>query len=212
MAAEQEARQQQFAQNGGQNGTNGQGGNGTGNREARDRDHRDQRPWRDDRIQDAGSGDQPDLPAVIDFADGENSGLVETPEAAVDTAPRREDRPRRNDRNDGRDRNRNRDDNRPGRGPRQTDAVTPEAGAAPDEKLQPVAPSEVTSETSSTVVAAPVVLDPVAAEASAPKAEASAPKAEAEAEAKPRRPRASRKPKEAGASDPAGGDPREAAE
>ena len=81
MAAEQEARQQQFAQNGGQGGgqngnqngtqSGGQNGNPNGNRDRdsrerdnRDRDQRDARPWRDDRGPDAGSGDQPDIPAV----------------------------------------------------------------------------------------------------------------------------------------------------
>lgn len=211
MAAEQEARQQQFSQNGGQNGgqngNTGQGGNGTANRDQRDRD---QRPWREDRAQDAGSGDQPDLPAVIDFADGEN-GLVETPEAAVDPAPRREDRPRRNDRNDGRDRNRNRDDNRGERGPRRTEAASAEAGAEPVAVAkQQAQPQPAPQPKPQPAAEAPKAAEPAPPKAEAPKADA--PKADApkaDADAKPRRPRAPRKPKEAGKAE---GDPREAAE
>lgn len=90
MAAEQEARQQQYQQNG--------GGNGNGNREFRDyRDQRENR-WRDDRAQDPGAGEQPDVPNV-EVAGDDASGLVETPEAAP--VPR-EDRPRRDDRNNNR--------------------------------------------------------------------------------------------------------------
>lgn len=207
MAAEQEARQQQFAQNGGQNGNNAQGnanGNNNGNRDRdnrdrdnRDRDQRDQRPWRDDRTQDAGGGEQPDIPAVIDFNEGDSgNGLVETPEAPVEPQPRREDRPRRNDRNEGRDRNRNRDDNRPDRGPRQPAANATENAPKPE--------------------AAPASTPAPAEAASAPASDDLAPQPTADVPAKPRRPRAPRKPKEAGsaegASDGSGGDPREAAE
>ena len=190
MAAEQEARQQQYAQNGNPNGghynNNNNNNNSSGNR---DRDSRDNRPWREDRSADSGNGDQPDVPAAIDFADGD-SGLVETPEAAKDPNPRREERPRRNDRNDGRERNRNRDENRPERGARPAEATAP-AQVEP----APAASPQVTAvaEPVPTAVPAPV---PVATETDAP--------------AKPRRPRAPRKPKDAGATDGSG--PREAAE
>lgn len=76
MAAEQEARQQQFSQNGG----NGNGNGGGGSRDFRDRD-RDRSDFRDPAAQ-----DQPTMAEVIDPSSGD-SGLVETPEA------RRRDRP-----------------------------------------------------------------------------------------------------------------------
>jgi hypothetical protein len=226
MVAEQEARQQQFSQNGGQNGNHnggqngnqnggqagGQNGNQNGNpnnnreRDNRDRDQRDSRDnrqWRDDRAMDAGSGEQPDIPASVAFAVDDEIGLVETPEALVDAPPRREDRPRRNDRNEGREgnpRHRNRDDNRGDRGPRQTDAPAPaEPAPQPTAMAQPQPP----------VVAQPQSAPAPEATASGTPAPAADPVSESP---KPRRPRAPRKPKEAGATDAEGGDPREAAE
>lgn len=210
MAAEQEARQQQFGQNGGQNGQNGHNGN---------RDQRDNRPWRDDRGPDAGNGDQPDM---AHDPRGEDTGLVETPEARRDSPPadaprrddRREDRPRRNDRPEG-DRNRNRDDARNTRGPRPprpdrvADGATERAPAD-----RPSEPAVGATEPASAPVAPPA---PKTARQPAVDSSAAAPVAAAqpEAEAKPRRPRAPRKPKvsdDGGSSGGGDSGPREAAE
>lgn len=173
MAAEQEARQQQYNQN--NNGSGQQGGN-------RDRDFREGRDnrenrWRDDRGQDAGGGEQPDLPTGIDTLDDGDSTLVETPEARAPEQPaeggRREERGRRDDRNGPR---RDRRD----RGPRneaQRDAGPAEevtSDKAPSEKV----PSEKTSGESAPQVA------PTPQES-----------ASQDSEAKPRRSRGPRKPK-----------------
>lgn len=192
MAAEQEARQQQYQQN------------GNGNR---DRDYRDNREnrWRDDRNQDPGAGEQPDVPAVTSVEDDADSNLVETPEARgpekASEGGHRDQRPRRDDRN-----NRGRD--RRERGPRNDNRSEGEAPAAApvDEAPAPAA------------VEAPVAA-PAPSEAAPAPAKPAAPKAEGEAapvaEEKPRRPRAPRKPKaEAKPSDDGNGaDPKpEAAE
>lgn len=120
MAAEQEARQQQYQQN---NQQNGNGGNG--NREFRDRDDRRDYREREDRrdsregrdFRDPGSEEQPMAAEVIDLdAQAGDSGLIETPETRrreepAEPAPRREGsrdgQPRNRDGNRGRD-NRNR--------------------------------------------------------------------------------------------------------
>lgn len=139
MAAEQEARQQQYQQNG-----NG-GGNQNGNRDGRDnRDNRDNRDgrdgrdnrWRDDRNQDPGAGEQPDISGMTGPSEEGSSMLVETPEARVPEAPsenrRRDDRPRRDDQGGkGRDR---RD-----RGPKPERA--PEVEEAPQEVVAVEAPA-----------------------------------------------------------------------
>ncbi|MFN4130492.1 MAG: DUF4167 domain-containing protein [Paracoccaceae bacterium] len=86
MAAEQEARQQQYQQNGGQNAAQGSGQSGNQpNRNDRN-DRGDRRPdfpreYRDDR--DFGAQDQPAVPDVIDLGQGDDSGLIETPESAA---------------------------------------------------------------------------------------------------------------------------------
>uniref|UniRef100_UPI001CD489EE DUF4167 domain-containing protein n=1 Tax=Xinfangfangia pollutisoli TaxID=2865960 RepID=UPI001CD489EE len=111
MAAEQEARQQQYQQNGGNPGNGGQGNGGNGgNRDYRERDRNDQRgePRNDNRdraeprgeYRDPAGQDQPDLVDVIETEAGD-SGLVETPEARRQRP--QDDRPR----NDRRDENRN---------------------------------------------------------------------------------------------------------
>ncbi len=123
MAAEQEARQQQYQQNGNGNhngGNGGQNGGQNGNRDYRDRDDRRDNRDRDDRrdrdFRDPGAEEQPMVVEVIDLdSQAGDSGLVETPEARREEAPKparrhREDgaeaAPRRdNTRNDG---NRNR--------------------------------------------------------------------------------------------------------
>jgi hypothetical protein len=104
MAAEQEARQQQFQQGGGQNGQNG-GPRGERQGEGRDRwergdrpdrpdrgersergDRRDQvREFRDDR--EVVSDDQPMASDVIDLDAGDDTGLIATPESTA-TSPR----------------------------------------------------------------------------------------------------------------------------
>ncbi len=192
MAAEQEARQQQYQQNGNGNSGGNQGGNG-GNRDRDGRDFRDNREgrergsWRDDRAQDPGAGDQPDVPAVIDLSEDSGSALVETPEARDSDAPaeggRREERSRREDRG-----RRDRRD----RGPR------PEREAAPADAAPASAPA----------AASPAAPEAIPEQPAAGAAETPAPAAEA----KPRRPRAPKKPK-AEATEPEGkAGPKEAAE
>jgi hypothetical protein len=230
MAAEQEARQQQYSQNGNQNGQNGNSQNGNGQNAAggqngnrddnrrdfrNERDNRDNRPWRDERSVDAGAGDQPDIPVVIDSRAEHESGLVETPEARAPRSEepleaRREDRPRRATEGERPQSNRNREEgqnregqNRRERGPRPPRSDRPAA----------VAPQEAAVAAQSHPDPAPLVAVPDAAAAET--AGQSAPVTQSgEAAAKPRRPRAPRKPKEAGASDadPGTGGPREAAE
>lgn len=134
MAAEQEARQQQYqqnGQNGGQNGNQNGGQQGGQNQprgdrperqDRQDRGDRGDRPERQDRGErrdynrdfraerDLGSEEQPVIVDVIDLAEGDETGLIETPEsnalsrsvpeAAVAEAPEREpqareDRPNR---------------------------------------------------------------------------------------------------------------------
>ncbi|MDO8881758.1 MAG: DUF4167 domain-containing protein [Pseudotabrizicola sp.] len=199
MAAEQEARQQQFGQNGGQqNGQHSsqQGGQQGNNNNNNTRDGRDARPWRDDRHTDSGQGDQPEL-GMIDDPRGQDSGLVETPEARpVGDAPRREDRPRRNDRPEG-ERNRNRDENRNTRGPRPP---------RPERNVED-RPAEVAPQHAEAPAPQPT---PAPQPAPAPVADVAAPAAEP----KPRRARAPKKPKDAGEASaaPDDGSPREAAE
>jgi hypothetical protein len=105
MAVEQEARQQQYQQSGGQGQYGGQNGgqnggpNGgqTGGQPRADRDNRDRgdRPERQDRPDRQDRGDrrpefqrdpapaeQPGMVDVIDLDTGDDSGLIETPEAA----------------------------------------------------------------------------------------------------------------------------------
>jgi hypothetical protein len=197
MAAEQEARQQQYQQNGNGNSGGNQGGTSAGNqggnrdRDGRDfrdnREGRDRGSWRDDRGQDPGAGDQPEVPAVIDLSEDSGSTLVETPEArdidAQAEGGRREDRSRREDRG--------RRDRRE-RGPRL------ERDAAPADAAPPSAP----------VAAAPAAPEASPEQSAARPAETSA---EA-AEAKPRRPRAPKKPKAEGTEPEGKAGPREAAE
>ncbi|NEX45135.1 DUF4167 domain-containing protein [Pseudotabrizicola algicola] len=210
MAAEQEARQQQFGQNGQNGGQNG------------GRDGRDQRPWRDDRGAEAGYGEQPEA-GVIEDPRGEDTSLVETPEARpAGDAGRREDRSRRNDRSDG-DRNRSREDNRNNRGPRPPrNERGPERG---DDRANAAADGGAQAPEAETRGAERPQADRAAAERpveapQAPAAEASAQPeaavkqeagAKPEAEAKVRRPRAPRKPKDS-AEKPGDKGPREAAE
>lgn len=121
MAAEQEARQQQYQQNGGQGGQqNGNGGQqhqprgdrqdrgDRGERGDRDRGERGERREynRDFRAErDLGSEEQPVIVDVIDLDAHDDTGLIETPESgarpraevepeAAEAAPR-EDRPAR---------------------------------------------------------------------------------------------------------------------
>ncbi|MEF3047390.1 DUF4167 domain-containing protein [Pseudotabrizicola sp. L79] len=193
MAAEQEARQQNYQQS----GNGGSGNQNAPSSDNRDRDYRDNRGqrdnrdgrdnrWRDDRNTDPGAGDQPDLPPVIDTTDDVSSTLVETPEARSPDAQaeggRREDRPRRDDRNT--DRNAGRRDRRD-RGPR------PERSGDDGRTEAPAEP----------VVDAVSPGPEHAAERpkAKPRAEAVAPgpegQGEQNAEAKPRRARSPKKPK-----------------
>ena len=112
LAAEQEARQQQYQQNSQQNGN---GGNGGGNRDYRDdrRDFREREDRRDNRegrdFRDPGSEEQPMPAEVIDLdAQAGDSGLVETPETRRKEEPS-EAAPRREGNRDGQQRSRNRD-------------------------------------------------------------------------------------------------------
>ncbi|MBA3910975.1 MAG: DUF4167 domain-containing protein [Rhodobacter sp.] len=102
MAAEQEARQQQYQQNGGQNGgqSAGQQGGQPGAQQNRgdridrgdrgDRRGEFSRDFREDR--DYGTMEQPSAPDVIDLGQGEDTGLIETPESIIvaPSRPRRE--------------------------------------------------------------------------------------------------------------------------
>lgn len=189
MAAEQEARQQQYQQNSQQNGNGGNGGNGNGggNRDFRDRDDRRDYRDRDDRrdnregrdFRDPGTEEQPMAAEVIDLdARAGDSGLVETPETrrredAPEAAPREQQQ--RAPREGGREGGRSRDNNRSRDRNRREPAEQPElpafiTGPAPDPK--PEAPADK------------------------PAAEAPAPAAEAAPAEKPRR--APRKPKAEG--------------
>lgn len=200
MAAEQEARQQQYQQNNGGN----QGGN-------RDRDFRDNREgrenrWRDDRSQDPGAGDQPDLPPVIETAEDGGAELVETPEARSPEAAeagRREDRPRRDDRGQGRG---DRRDRRERGGPASARGEKPaqdSAGAQPAQALEqagdrPSARKAEPGRVKSTEAKEPEAkaVDAKAPEAVAADTKPAAAKADdASAEAKPRRARSPKKPK-----------------
>ena len=102
MAAEQEARQQQYQQNGGQqNGQGGQQNQPRGDRPDRqDRNDRGDRPDRGERRdfnrdfrpdRDLGMEDQPAIAEVIDLGTADDTGLIETPESAV--RPRSEPEP-----------------------------------------------------------------------------------------------------------------------
>lgn len=124
MAAEQEARQQQYQQNGGQQNGNGgqQNGNGGGQQhqprgdrpDRQDRGERSDRPDRGERREfnrdfradrDLGSEEQPVIAEVIDLGGADDTGLIETPESGarpraepereVATAAPQEDRPAR---------------------------------------------------------------------------------------------------------------------
>jgi hypothetical protein len=165
QAAEQEARQAQFQQNG-------------GNREYRDRDRdRDQRDRDRPDYRDPGSEDQPSV-EVLDFGSDE-AGLVETPEATRrDDRPRedrpredrpREDRPRgdrpQNDRRDRRDFRRDRDE-------RRRDAPAPDAA-----EPAPALPDFITSP--APAAAAPVTSEPETPEPAAKPRRPRKPKAEA---------------------------------
>lgn len=173
LAAEQEARQQQYQQ-GGQN--------------FRDRNE-PRGDYREER--DPGAGDQPDLAEPMGFG-AEDSVLVETPEARDPAPPRREGN-RDGNREGNRQRDRDRDQNRGEqnrnrdrrefreRTPRPDAAATPEA--APQPAPQPAAQPE-----------------PVAVVTDAPAAEAPAPKPRKPAA--PRKPRAE-KPAEKAAEKPA---------
>ena len=88
QAREQEARQQQHNQGGGQQGgnANGTGSNGNGGQQGHQQNPQHGHRARKDAD---GSGDQPDVPNMMDAGDDEGSGLVETPEARN---PRRERR------------------------------------------------------------------------------------------------------------------------
>ncbi|NJM83335.1 MAG: DUF4167 domain-containing protein, partial [Tabrizicola sp.] len=79
MAAEQEARQQQYQQNGQRNDRPGEFRD---RGDFRERDRGDRPDFREERgPRDPGSGDQPEVVEVIDLQDGDDSGLIETPEA-----------------------------------------------------------------------------------------------------------------------------------
>ncbi|MFN4201845.1 MAG: DUF4167 domain-containing protein [Tabrizicola sp.] len=95
MAAEQEARQQQYQQNGGQQNGNGGGHQNQprGDRpERQDRGERNDRPDRGERRdfnrdyraeRDLGSEEQPVIADVIDLGTADETGLIETPESAA---------------------------------------------------------------------------------------------------------------------------------
>lgn len=224
MAAEQEARQQQYQQN----------GNGGGHQQGRDRD-RDgrERNWRDDRMQDLGAGDQPDVPGVIELSEDEGTALVETPEArgpeqvrgdqprheyrrredrSRDDRPRedrpredrsREDRPREDRSRDDRPREERSRDDRPREDRGREDR--PREDKPRQERRDP-RPPRAEAAPRGEEPKAPVV-EPVVA--SAPEPSTAAPAPSAEAAAKPRRPRAPKKTTPAPEGD---GGPREAAE
>ncbi|MFN3578461.1 MAG: DUF4167 domain-containing protein [Tabrizicola sp.] len=96
LAAEQEARQQQYQQNGGQQNGNGGGQQNQprGDRpERQDRGERNDRPDRGERRdfsrdfraeRDLGSEEQPVIADVIDLGTADETGLIETPESAAD--------------------------------------------------------------------------------------------------------------------------------
>lgn len=145
MAAEQEARQQQYNQAGNGNGGQQGGNRDRDNRDFRDREGREGRNWRDERPSDNGTGDQPEL---IELPERGESTLVETPEARASEAPRRDDRPRedrpREERGPREERNPRRE-----RGPRPERAEKPAAPQPPAEEAPPAAaeqPTEVKPE------------------------------------------------------------------
>ncbi|WP_149586910.1 DUF4167 domain-containing protein [Tabrizicola flagellatus] len=96
LAAEQEARQQQYQQNGAQQNGNGGGQQNQprGDRpERQDRGERSDRPDRGERREfnrdfraerDLGSEEQPVIADVIDLGTADETGLIETPESAAD--------------------------------------------------------------------------------------------------------------------------------
>jgi hypothetical protein len=96
LAAEQEARQQQYQQNGAQQNGNGGGQQNQprGDRpERQDRGERSDRPDRGERRdynrdfraeRDLGSEEQPVIAEVIDLGTADETGLIETPESAAD--------------------------------------------------------------------------------------------------------------------------------
>ena len=218
MAAEQEARQQQYQQN----------GNGGGHQQGRDRD-RDgrERNWRDDRMQDPGAGDQPDVPGVIGLSEDEGTALVETPEARGPDQPRqeyrrrddrpRDDRPRddrpRDDRpRDDRPREERARDDRPREERSREDRPREDRGRE-DRPREDKPRQERRDPRPPRAERAPRVDEPAAPveqSVGAPAPEAPAvPGPDAEAAAKPRRPRAPKKTTPAPEGD---GGPREAAE
>ncbi len=146
LAAEQEARQQQYQQN---NQQNGNGGNGGGHRDRDDRrDFREREDRRDRDFRDPGSEEQPMAAEVIDLdAQAGESGLVETPEtrrredapeaAPRDRAPREGNREGNREGGRSRDNNRNRNRREPAEQPELPAFIT---GPAPDPK--PEAPAD----------------------------------------------------------------------
>lgn len=210
LAAEQEARQQQFGQggqqgsqttqggqNGNQGGQNGQNGN-QGYRDRNERADRGDRPERgeyrpdprDER--DVGAGDQPDLGDAVRFPGAEeDSILVETPEMKPRPAaePRQDNRPPRERREYQGERREPRNEKREPR----TDAPR---------KVEKVEIARAEAARPEPVTEAP---PPAAAPVEASEAPAPAPK--------PKRAPAPRKPKaEKPAAAPKGSDPAEAAE
>ena len=163
MAAEQEARQAQFQQNG--------GGNQNRDREFRDRD-RDYRDRPD--FRDPAAEEQPAV-EVVEFGSADEAGLVETPETArrdrrEDNRPR-EDRPQQGNRvRDDRPRENRPQGDRPPYERRERDNRRPEAAAV----AAPALPEFITGGP---------------APAPTPAAPEPAPEAEPAAAAKTRRPR-----------------------